>query len=461
MVRMRRGVAAVASIAVAAASTGAFIVARPTLSAAESVALVVLAFAAWATAVVTARGLTDPRFAVGVIAILLLVAVLTPPRQSHDLWGYAEYGRLVSAHGVSPYNEVPAAFPHDPLLGHMGSGYRATRSPYGPVFTGVSAVGTALTGPATFPTRIFFQGVEALAVAIALILLWRRTRRVDALVWVGLSPLLAISVVNGGHNDGLVALGILGALLLATDRRPIAAGVVLGVAVLIKLPVALALGGLVLWIWRGRNDGRAAFRAAVSGSVVVAAGYLVAGLNALEAIGDSGDLISRSSVWTPVHDLVSDGGRAGSFGALPTIAVGGVLVLALLLAFAWSRDAAPEPSTAGASSAFAFAGGYVLPWYAAWGLPAFGARRPPPLAWLIAAQGAVLLVAYQLPHHASSRANGLFVHRVVTDVAPVLLLMAVIVLAMRELTSSSPGSSRLRFARGRPGARTDRSGAAR
>ena len=58
----------------------------------------------------------------------------------------------------------------------MGSGYRATRSPYGPVFTGVSAVGTAITGPGTFPTRMFFQGIEALAVAIALVLVWRRTR---------------------------------------------------------------------------------------------------------------------------------------------------------------------------------------------------------------------------------------------------------------------------------------------
>jgi hypothetical protein len=162
-----------------------------------------------------------------------------------------------------------------------------------------------------------------------------------------------------------------------------------------------------------------------------------------------------------VHDLVSDGARAGSFGALPTIALGGVLALALLLAFAWSRDAAPEPSTAGASSAFAFAGGYVLPWYAAWGLPTFGTRRPPPLAWLIAAQGAALLVAYQLPHHASARANGLFVHRMVTDVVPVLLLLAVIVLATRELASSSPGPARLRFARGRRGTRADRSGAAR
>jgi alpha-1,6-mannosyltransferase len=458
---MRPGAAAVAAIAVAATSTAAFVVARPTLSSAASIALVVLAFAAWATAVVTARALTDPRFVVGVIATLLLVAVLTPPRQSHDLWGYAEYGRLVSVHGVSPYDEVPSAFPHDPLLGHMGSGYRSTRSPYGPVFTGVSAVGTALTGPSTFPTRVFFQGIEALAVAVALALLWRRTRRVDALVWVGLSPLVVISVVNGGHNDGLVALGILGALLLATDRRHAAAGVVLGVAVLVKLPVALALGGLVLWIWRGRKDRRGAVRTAVSGSVVVATGYLIVGTNALDAIGDSGDVISRSSVWTPVHDLLADGGRTGTAAALPTIALGGVVALALLLAFAWSRDTAPEPSSAGASSAFAFAGGYVLPWYAAWGLPAFGVRRPPPLAWLVAAQGAVLLVAYQLPHHASSRANGLLVHRVVTDVAPVALLAAVLVLAIRALASSSPGSGRLRFARGRPGARPDRSSAAR
>src|SRR4051794_13370399 len=35
---------------------------------------------------------------IGVGAALLLVAVAMPPRQSHDLWIYAMYGRTVTAH---------------------------------------------------------------------------------------------------------------------------------------------------------------------------------------------------------------------------------------------------------------------------------------------------------------------------------------------------------------------------
>jgi hypothetical protein len=317
----------------------------------------------------------------------------------------------------------------------MGSGYHHTRSPYGPAFTALSAAGTSLAGSDPRSNRLFFQGLEAIAVAGALLVLWRRTRRVDALVWVGLNPLVISAVVNDGHNDGLVMLCILAGAALATDRRFLLSGAVIALAALVKLPALLALGGLVIWLLRARGT-RDAARATAAGAVVVTGGYAITGFSALKSIGDSGQLVSRASVWTPSHDLLAGSGRSWLADALPEISLAVIVALGVLLAWAGSRERDPATSTAGASSAFGLGGSYVLPWYATWGLPTFATRDPGPLAWLVAAQGAVLLVTYQLPHHADAAANGLFLHRLVTDVLPVAVFVAAVAIAVRELRRS-------------------------
>lgn len=53
---------------------------------------------------------------VGAIAVVIAVAVVTPPKTSNDLWSYTMYGRMFVQHGVSPYTHVPRDFPGDPFL---------------------------------------------------------------------------------------------------------------------------------------------------------------------------------------------------------------------------------------------------------------------------------------------------------------------------------------------------------
>ena len=459
----RRIVAAISLVATVAA-TSVFVIARPDLEPVTAVVLVLVAFTAWGVAVVATREARSARAAaiVGLLAgTTIVAALLVPPRGSHDLWGYAVYGRMVSQHGVSPYTHDPAEFPHDPLLPLMGSGYHHTRSPYGPAFTAVSALGTGLVGADPRANRLVFQGLEALAVAIVLVVLWRRTRRVDALVWVGLNPVVISALVNDGHNDGLIMLCILLGIVLTTDRRAIAGAAVLGLAALVKLPALLALAGLTIWLLRARGL-RESARAAAVGAGVVVLGYAFVGPAAVRSISESGQVISRASVWTPVRDLLSGGGHSSVVDALPVVALVGVVALAALLAYAGASDAEPVASTAGASSAFALGGSYVLPWYATWGLPSFALRRPGALAWLVAAQGALLLVTYQLPHHADAVENGLFVHRLLTDVVPTAIVVAAVVIGVRALTRSRDTCTRLRFVRDRRSlARAHRAGPTR
>ncbi len=70
------------------------------------------------------------------------------------------------------------------------------------------------------PPRLYFQLIAALALAAVLIVVWRTTRSTAAVAFLGLNPVLAVIVVNGGHNDMLIGGLLLGATILAVRRHP-------------------------------------------------------------------------------------------------------------------------------------------------------------------------------------------------------------------------------------------------
>src|ERR1041384_7655942 len=96
-----------------------------------------------ASLAIARRGDLGMRAAVIACAALIAFAVAMPPRSSRDLWAYAMYGRIVSAHHASPYTHLPLAYPHDAYLARMHPAFRNTRSVYGPAFTAVSAARAA------------------------------------------------------------------------------------------------------------------------------------------------------------------------------------------------------------------------------------------------------------------------------------------------------------------------------
>jgi alpha-1,6-mannosyltransferase len=340
-----------------------------------------------------------------VVATLVVttVAVALPSQQSQDLWSYAMDGRIVAHYGDSPYVHPPNHYPHDPLLQLVGSGWRGTRTVYGPLFTGLSAAIMGVTGTNRLPTRMAFQLLAALAVLATMLLLYRRTRDPVALLLVGVNPVVALEVINPGRNDALVGLAILAGVLLAGRRRLVAAAVLVAVAALVKVAALAALGGLLLWVvWR--YGARLALRAgAAAGALFVGAYALAGGTRALQPVADASDRLSRASVW----QLVRTDGIQHLLVAAPAepvrrvIAVVGplalVAVVGLGLFFAVSRlaDPTPELVVAGAVVAFLLAGSYVLASYVAWVLPILAWRHRAGISRLVLLWSAFLLLSYQ------------------------------------------------------------------
>src|SRR5205814_6609385 len=130
--------------------------------------------------------------------------------------------------GHDPYTTPPSAFPHDRWLHLVRPVWRDVPSLYGPLFNTLSAVDVRLARGSGTNERLGFQALAALAVLAAMALVFRRTRDPAAMALLGLNPLVVVGVVNGGHNDALVGLAVLGGVLLAEDRRPVAAGAAFG-----------------------------------------------------------------------------------------------------------------------------------------------------------------------------------------------------------------------------------------
>ena len=358
----------------------------PGLAGAWGMLLVLVAAGGWALAVSDARLESRPVWAFVAIGAAFVVAVAVAPRGSHDLWSYVMYGRTVAVHHASPYVHAPRDYPRDPFVHLVGAGWRGTRSVYGPLFTGVSTVLSKLAGASVARARLAFQGLALLGVIAALALIWLQSRSVRAVAFVGLHPAVVTAIVNGGHNDALVGLAVVGGAVLIARRRYGVAGVVVGLGVLVKLSTGFGLLGLAVWAFaRGRANAARFVAAAV---LTTAVGYAFTGLISLRDVANASESTSRASLWSPVSSIDADAARV--------LAIGLVVVLACIGAHRFRDAPRPWLPIGVAFAAYLLAGAYVLPWYAAWVLPTLALARRSWIAVLVGVQSALLVGLYEL-----------------------------------------------------------------
>jgi alpha-1,6-mannosyltransferase len=393
-----------AALGVCALATAAVLLRAPGSGRGVTLALMVVAFAALAVLVGAER--RRPRLgrglAAGAAAALLVLAVVVPPRQSGDVWSYAMYGRMVTEYQASPYRHTPAEYRDDPIGRRVPRFWESSRSVYGPAFTAVSVAGMAVAGRSATVARVFFQGLAALAVALALLLVDRRARDPVALAVLGVNPLTVVSVVNGGHNDALIGLALLGGVLLVATRRPTWAGLALGGAALVKVAALLPLAVVALWAWRHHGRRAATVLTGTAAAVGLAGLVLAGGTAVLDALGDLGGRVNGGSVWAGPYrwmegsapPAAGGGGLAGTFTLLGTLVAAG---LAALLAVRRERDDGLVVVAAGAVVAYLLVGAYVLPWYLAWGLPLLALAWRWRVGWLVMACAAVLALGTARP----------------------------------------------------------------
>jgi hypothetical protein len=399
----------VAGRSVVITATAAVLLGLPARTPGWQAVELVLAFGGFSAVLLVERRapvLTLPAVVIPAGALLVL-AVAAPPVGSRDVWSYVMYGRILAVHHANPYHIAPAAFGHDPLLSLVSPVWRDTMSVYGPLFTAVSAAGMWLTGASALLSRMFFQLIAAGAAGGAMWLVWRETSDAAAVALVGLNPLVVVTVVNGGHSDALVGLGVLAGVALVVHRRPWLGGAVFGLAALVKIVALLPLAAVAAWtLWRPRGL-RPAAAVVVAAVLTVAGGYAVAGgRSAIQPLSEARLHVTAASPWDEVRvrltaRAIADGktGRAAGLEARRSVALGvdvAVLGLGLVLVLGLRRrrDTSPALLAGAAALAYLLLGGYVLPWYVAWAAFAMALCWRAPLTWALLGQGALLTLAY-------------------------------------------------------------------
>jgi len=335
-------------------------------------------------------------FAVAVLARGVLL--LAPPVLSDDVFRYLWDGRVQLA-GLDPYAFAPSARELAPLRDSYWAfiNYRDLPTIYPPLAQFVFRVVASV-----WPTPLAFRALASAAdiASVALLVGLLRRRGTDARVAVVLawSPLAAVETAVGAHVDA-AAITLLVAALLALERlRPLAAGVLAGLSLSVKLGAA-ALVPLLAPARRARVlvgvcIGLAPFALHLGGPIMPSlddyarrwrhndSAFALLHGAARVAVGDGRrewpQPLARWATGRPSRDVYAD----EAAGALARVAA--VAIWLALAALAVARRADPFGGGLLLTTAALLLAPVVHPWYLTWLLPLLVVVRYPPLLLLAA-----------------------------------------------------------------------------
>lgn len=336
------------------------------------------------------RGEAEGRRALGIIlgfALVFRILLLwTPVYLSSDPYRYLWDGRVQWAR-VSPYRYPPAA-PELSMLRDVEVHPHINRptavTVYPPATQWLFAFAAAVT-PGTLPG---WRMLLVLADIVTGLLLWRLLGHLgapaEAVLAYAWSPLVLFEGIQGGHVDLAMIPVVLFAVLLRMKRSSVGTGLVLGLAVLMKL-----YPGILLVAWWRRGD----WRFPIAVVFTIALGYLP-----YTATVGAGALGFLPTYFSSQYEDFNLGLRAiltYPFGVTDPVVRGAAMALlftllgAALVLIARTR----KPEAAGLWRATALAvGAYVLlvptamhPWYVLWVVPFLCVNPSPALLFFSAA----------------------------------------------------------------------------
>jgi hypothetical protein len=356
------------------------------------------------------------RWVLATVVALHVLLFLAPPLSLTDVFNYINYGRMGMIDHLNPYTTIPALEPHsDPS--YDLSNWHNLLTPYGPLFTLITY---AIVPLGVAGALWAIKGIMMVASLATLALVWRCARLlerdpVQAVVLVGLNPIVLFWGLGGDHNDFVTMFCIvLGFYLLLQGRalRPSAAGVALDLGAGAALVTAVALkasAGILLPIVLAslvrtpRTLGRVALGMAGAALVWGACSLAAFGPH-LPNLGTQGRLVIAVSLPNLLGLALGQGGETETLQTLlSAVFVASVLGAGVL---AWRRQ---EFVTASgwATIALLVTLAWVLPWYVLWVLPMAALSSSRALRRTTLALGAYLVLAWMPLATAMDSALGL------------------------------------------------------
>jgi Glycosyltransferase family 87 len=323
--------------------------------------MLVAMLVAYLVLVAAVRTLTMRTILISVIA-LHVIFLMGPPLQLSDLFNYLGYARLGGLHHLNPYTHVIGQEIHDPI--YRFTSWHNLHSPYGPLFT-------AATYPlALLPLSLAYWILKTFTMLASLgfiALVWRCAQRLGrdpryAVVFVALNPIYLIYAMGGFHNDLILLVPSMGAILLLLERRYRAAGSVLMLAVAIKFSAILLLPFLLVAARTPKARKQLGVGAVLGAVPLAALSVALFGLS-IPNLQDQSTLLTNVSIPNILGLLIGVGGGAPALLRAGNVAL--VVTIALLLRrrHDWLAQAGWGTLALIASLA------WLVPWYVVWLLP--------------------------------------------------------------------------------------------
>ena len=289
-----------------------------------------------------------------------LVLLSSPLWLSDDVYRYLLDGRVLAA-GVHPFRYPP----EHPLIQSIAPELAArVNHPSIPTIypPTVQLVGyaAALLGLDVVGWRVLMSLCDiGVMLSVAALFGPGEPGRRAAVIY-GLCPLALVESAANGHLEALLNLCFVAACLLALRRHGLAAGVVMGAAILCKFTPLLALPAL----WRKPR----ALRVGAIALGTAGAGLLAFQRPDIDAWAAMRNYLQHWSFNGPIYLVLRQGGFPEVWlRALPALWL-------LAVAWRWRKCDAPLPGIAWLYFGFLVASPTVHPWYALWLLPWLGPR---------------------------------------------------------------------------------------
>lgn len=174
---------------------------------------------------------------------VILLAIISYPAFSHDIFNYIFDARIIAFHNQDPYTTTALMFPSDDWTRFMNWTHRTY--PYGPVFLPISLFFYLLGLGKFVLTLLSFKTLMLLSYLGSSYLIWKRSSW-KGLVFFALNPLVIFEVLISAHLDIVMLLFALLAVSLTLDYRKISSSVSFIVSVGIKYSTILLAPALFL-----------------------------------------------------------------------------------------------------------------------------------------------------------------------------------------------------------------------
>jgi alpha-1,6-mannosyltransferase len=206
------------------------------------------------------------------------------PVFSSDVFSYVWHGYVRAGLGENPYLETSSAVAAQPI-GHDLAAYGwvpvQPQTPYGPLVTRMEAAAVAMADGDVRLSYLYLKlmtGLAGLGIAWLIWMVLSKVRPDDrdlgmlAFLW---NPVMVMEVAGEGHNDSVMTLLVLTAILLTLSQKAVWVMVALAAGVITKYLPVLFLPLQVAHLWRvsgnrNRLVGRLAFGAVLGLGLAVA-----------------------------------------------------------------------------------------------------------------------------------------------------------------------------------------------